>query len=170
MADQKKLELSSLEDLFVEQLQDLYDAEKRQLTLFPKLAAAASASQLQAAFEQHLEETTGQIARLEVAFRDLGKEPRREACEAMKGLIKEAEKLLDACGEEHLKDAALIAAAQRIEHYELAGYGTARSFAAQLSHHETARLLKLTLDEEAAANRSLTKLAETWVNLQAAAS
>jgi ferritin-like metal-binding protein YciE len=162
------MELSTLEDLFVEQLQDLYDAENRLVDALPKMVEAASAKQLKDAFQSHLRETEEQVSRLERAFDALGREAKRESCEAMKGLIKEGEKMVEAKGDESVKDAALIAAAQRIEHYEMAGYGAARSIASQLGHHEIASLLQKTLDEEGNADKSLTKVAESWVNVQAA--
>jgi len=160
-------ELNSLDDLFVDQLQDLYDAEQRLTDALPKMADAADAEELKTAFTSHLRETEGHITRLEQIFRDLGLEPVREACEAMKGLIKEGSTMVDAKGDSHVKDAALIAAAQRIEHYEMAGYGTARSFANRLGHTHAAQLLQQTLDEEKSADTELTEIAEKSVNAMA---
>lgn len=154
----------SLEDLFCEQLEDLYDAEKRLTHAIPKMADAAESAELKNAFKHHLSETEGHVKRLEQAFQQLGKSPSREACEAMKGLITEGEEMVQAKGDAHVKDAALIAAAQRVEHYEMAGYGTARNFAERLGRTEIAQLLQQTLDEEKAADKKLTDIAEQLVN------
>ncbi len=167
MALFSSMELTNLQDLFVEQLQDLYDAENRLVDALPKMLDAATDKQLKAAFKDHLKETKQHVSRLETAFQQLGCDAKRESCEAMKGLIKEGEKMVDAKGDPAVKDAALIAAAQRVEHYEMAGYGTARSFADQLGHHQIAQLLQQTLDEEGNANKTLSKVAESWVNIHA---
>jgi ferritin-like metal-binding protein YciE len=161
-------EFNSLDDLLVDQLYDLYDAEHRMTSALPKMAQAAANPQLRSAFEQHLTETKGQINRLEQAFQRLGKSPQRETCEAMKGLISEGEEMVSATGDDSVKDAALIAAAQRVEHYEIAGYGTARSLAQQLGRSDVANLLQETLDEEGATDKRLTQIAESAVNRQAA--
>ena len=161
-------ELSTLDDLFMDQIQDLYDAEKRLVDALPKMAEAAQSPELKSAFQNHLTETKGQVNRLESVFKRLGKEASRESCEAMKGLIKEGEQVVDAKGDPAVKDAALIAAAQRVEHYEIAGYGTARTFAQQLGHTDLAQLLQETLDEEGNADKKLTQIAESSTNLQAA--
>ena len=161
------LELNTLEDLFVEQIEDLYDAEKRLTSALPEMEKAATNPQLKDAFRSHLRETEGQVARLESIFRTLGRDPSRETCEAMKGLIKEGSDIVNAKGDTSVKDAALIAAAQRVEHYEIAGYGSARTFAQRLGHTDAARLLQETLDEEAAADKKLTAIANGNVNIQA---
>jgi ferritin-like metal-binding protein YciE len=161
-------EFSTLDDLFLEQIQDLYDAKNRLVDALPKMAKAASSTELKSAFERHLTETKGQVNRLESVFERLGKDPNRESCEAMKGLIKEGEQVVDAKGDAAVKDAALIAAAQRVEHYEIAGYGAARSFAQQLGHSDLANLLQQTLNEEGNANKKLSEIAEKSANLQAA--
>ena len=161
-------EFNSLEDLFCHQIEDLYDAEKRLTQALPKMADAASSPQLKSAFQEHLRETEGQVKRLEQIFQQCGKEPSRETCEAMKGLIKEGEEMLEAQGDEQVRDAALIAAAQRVEHYEISGYGTARALAEQLGKTEAAQLLQQTLDEEGGADKKLTQIATSHVNLQAA--
>jgi ferritin-like metal-binding protein YciE len=163
-------EFNSLDDLLVEQLHDLYDAEYRITDALPKMAEAAGNAQLKSAFQQHLTETKGQINRLERVFRQLGKEPQRESCEAMKGIVAEGEEMVSAKGDMAVKDAALIAAAQRVEHYEIAGYGTARSLARQLGRSDVANLLQETLDEEGAADKKLTQIAESMVNARAARS
>lgn len=160
-------ELNSLEDLFEQQLGDLYDTEQRLISALPKMAKAAHSSNLKHAFTEHLEETKRQANRLEQIFQQLGKKPKRETCEAMKGLVSEGEEMIQAKGDEDVKDAALIAAAQRVEHYEMAGYGTARTFAQRLGHQQAAELLQQTLDEEKHADQLLTKIAEQSVNIKA---
>jgi ferritin-like metal-binding protein YciE len=160
-------EFNSLEELFCHELGDLYDAESRLVSALPKMADAACASELKKAFQSHLRETENHVARLENIFELLGKKPERETCDAMKGLIKEGESMIKAKGDDCVKDAALIAAAQRVEHYEMAGYGTARAFAEQLGHSQIARLLETTLEEEKAADQKLTQIAEAGVNTQA---
>jgi ferritin-like metal-binding protein YciE len=162
--------LDSFETLFLDQLHDLYDAEKRLCDALPKMAEAAHAMELQSAFRQHLHETEEHVIRLERIFRELGHQPERETCEAMKGLVREGDMVIDASGEPAVKDAALIASAQRVEHYEIAGYGTARTFAEYLGHTFAAEQLQLTLDEEKATDVVLTEIAERWVNLQATTS
>lgn len=157
-----------LEDLLIDQLQDLYDAENRLVDALPKMAEAASAQELKTAFEQHLAETKGQVNRLDQAFNSLGHGAERKTCEAMKGLIKEGEEVISAEGDSGIKDAALIAAAQRVEHYEMAGYGAARNFAQRLGRSDVAQLLQDTLDEEGKADHKLTEIAEHGVNVQAA--
>ena len=162
-------EFNSFQDLFVDQLEDLYDAEQRLTQALPKMSDAANSNQLKQAFRQHLTETQGHVSRLETIFRQLGTDPKRETCQAMKGLISEGEEIVDAKGDPAIKDAALIAAAQRVEHYEISGYGTARSFALRLGRTEAANLLQQTLEEEKAADQKLNQIAEGSVNLQASA-
>jgi ferritin-like metal-binding protein YciE len=157
----------SLNDLFVDQLEDLYDAETRLVDALPRMAQAANSATLRQAFEEHLTETRTHVQRLEEIFVHLGKEPKGETCAAMKGLISEGEEMADAEGDADVRDAALIAAAQRVEHYEIAGYGTARTFAQHLGHHEVAQILQNTLAEESEADETLTQIAESSVNLQA---
>jgi len=164
------IELNSFDDLFVEQLQDLYDAEQRLTKALPKMADAAHSTSLKAAFQDHFRQTEGHVSRLERVFRMLGKSAEGKTCEAMKGLIKEGEEAISAKGKADVKDAALIAAAQRVEHYEMAGYGCARTFADRLGRRDAAQLLQETLDEEAAADKKLTTLAEQSINPKAAAS
>ena len=157
----------NLNDLLLGQIQDLYDAEQRLCDGLAEMAEAATTPALRAAFNLHLNETKGHVRRLEQVFGMLGVEPRRETCDAMKGLLKEGKSVVDAQGDDAVRDAGLIAAAQRVEHYEIAGYGTARSFARQLGLEEAANLLQQTLDEEGAADRKLTEIAESSVNAQA---
>jgi ferritin-like metal-binding protein YciE len=161
------LELDSFETLFTEQLQDLYDAEQRLVKALPKMAQAAHNSSLRSAFEDHLRETKNHVTRLERVFHAMGKQATTKTCEAMKGLVEEGSEAIDATGDPNVKDAALIAAAQRVEHYEMAGYGTARTFAERLGKRDAARLLQETLDEEGAADRKLTQIAEAVVNPRA---
>jgi ferritin-like metal-binding protein YciE len=158
---------NSMETLFVDQLQDLYDAEQRLTKALPKVADAAHNPGLKAAIQQHLRETQGHVNRLERVFQMVGQSPKAETCDAMKGLISEGERVINATGDPNVKDAALIAAAQRVEHYEIAGYGTARTFAHRLGKPEAARLLQETLDEEGATDKKLTQLAEQSINPKA---
>jgi ferritin-like metal-binding protein YciE len=160
-------EFRSLDDLFLNQLEDLYDAENRIVKALPKMIDAASTPELKQAFEFHVTQTHDHVDRLRSIFTQLGRQPEGETCEAMKGLLREAEGMIEARGDATVKDAALIAAAQRIEHYEIAGYGTARSLAMHLGHTEAARLLQTTLEEEHQADRTLTEIAETEVNARA---
>ena len=160
-------QLNSMEDLFLDQVQDLYDAEQRLVKALPKMAEAAYSSQLKAAFQQHLRETENQVSRLEKVFKLIGKDAKSKTCQAMKGLVEEGQEAIDAEGNPNVKDAALIAAAQRVEHYEIAGYGTARTFAQQIGKSDAARLLQETLEEEAATDKKLTNLAEQSINVHA---
>ncbi len=160
-------ELNTLDDLLMLELNDLYDAEKRIVEALPEMAEAASSPALKQAFQQHLQETHRHVSRLEQAFVDLGRAAGKHTCDAMKGLIKEGSEIVDAVGSQHVKDAALIGAAQRVEHYEMAGYGTARTFAEHLGHTNVARLLQMTLDEERKTDERLTELAEENINIKA---
>jgi ferritin-like metal-binding protein YciE len=151
---------NSLKDLFVEQLRDLYDAEHQISRALPKMANAASSNELKEAFNMHLDQTRTQIQRLERIFSDLGMAPQGENCEAMQGIIKEGDHVINAQGDPNVKDAALITAAQRVEHYEIAGYGSVRTYAKELGYNDAADLLQKTLDEEGNTDSKLTKLAE----------
>jgi ferritin-like metal-binding protein YciE len=162
-----RTELNSLEDLLVEQVRDLYDAEHRLVEALPNMADAATSSNLKTAFLQHLDQTRNHVARLEQVFNSLGVEPKRETCAAMKGLVSEGSEVIRAEGNPAVRDAALIAAAQRVEHYEMAGYGSARTFAQQLGFIEVAALLQSILDEEGAADKALTELAVRKINQDA---
>lgn len=154
------MKLNTMKDLFVDQLRDLYSAEDQLTKALPKMAQAASSSDLQKAFRDHLNETQHQKQRLEQIFADMGMSPQGETCQAMQGLIKEGEDIINTQADSSVKDAALIAAAQRVEHYEMAGYGTVRTFADELGFSDAKSLLQTTLDEEGAANKKLTSLAE----------
>ncbi|MEZ4711802.1 MAG: ferritin-like domain-containing protein [Caldilineaceae bacterium] len=154
------MQLNTMKDLFVDQLRDLYSAEDQLTRALPKMAQAASSSDLQNAFRDHLRETQDQKQRLEQIFSGLGISPQGHTCQAMQGLIKEGEEIINAQANAQVKDAALIAAAQRVEHYEMAGYGTVRTFADELGFDDAKSLLQTTLDEEGSANKKLTSLAE----------
>jgi ferritin-like metal-binding protein YciE len=151
--------IRTFEDLFVDEIKDLYDAEHQLTKALPKMAKAATSSELKSAFESHLKETEGHIKRLEQVFEGLGKKPTRKTCAAMKGLVEEGSEVIDEEMDPEVKDAALIGAAQRVEHYEMAGYGTVRTFAHLLGHHDLEAILQSTLDEEGAADEKLTKIA-----------
>jgi ferritin-like metal-binding protein YciE len=158
------MKIETLQDLFIDELRDLYDAEKQLIKALPKMASAASSLQLRTAFESHLRETEAQATRLERIFEQLGEKPTGQSCDAMKGLIKEGDKLVGNVDESPLRDAGLIGAANRVEHYEMAAYGTARTFAEMLGYNEAAQLLEQTLQEEKQADRKLTEIAEQMVN------
>ena len=162
------LKLDSVHDLLIAELRDLHDAEKHLVEALPKMAEAASSTELRDAFSHHLEETRRHLTRLDEMFKNLDEKPSGETCEAMKGLIKEGEHFIHAKGEPEVRDAGLIGAAQRVEHYEMAGYGTARTLATRLGFHDIAKTLQATLDEEGAADRKLTSIAEGNVNPTAA--
>jgi ferritin-like metal-binding protein YciE len=158
--------LETLRDLYLNELRDLYSAETQLLVALPIMADAATSSQLKEAFTAHLEETEIHVSRLEEIFEALGEEP----CKAMEGLIAEGEDYVKASGDRDVRDAGLIGSAQRVEHYEIAGYGTARTLATRLGESEAADKLQTTLDEEGEADRKLTAIAESEVNAEAAAS
>ena len=160
------MKLESLHDVFVDELKDIYNAEGQLTKALPKMAKAASSEELQTAFEDHLEETKGQIERLEKIFKQLKVSPKGKKCKAMEGLIEEGKEIIDADGEDAVKDAALIAGAQKVEHYEIASYGTLRTFAKLLGLDDAADLLQETLDEEAGADEKLTQLAQN-INAEA---
>lgn len=162
------LTLDNLHALLVQQLEDLYSAEDQLVSALPKMADAAFNPELKSAFETHLQETRHQKDRLERAFQMLGHEPTSEKCQAMAGLISEGKQIINASGDPEVKDAALVAAAQRVEHYEMAGYGCARTFARHLQRDDVASLLHETLEEEAHADELLTEIAERSINPQAA--
>lgn len=153
--------IQSLDDLFVHELKDVYDAEHQVVNALPKMAKAANASDLQSAFEEHLEQSKGHIDRLKQVFDLLNRKPTRETCDGMKGLIEEGQKMLEEDMSDEVRDAALIAAAQRVEHYEMAGYGTLRTYAHLLGHAEAAQLLQQILDEEEITDKKLSQLANS---------
>lgn len=151
--------LGSLNDVLQEQIEDLYSAETQLVQALPKVAAAAHSDELQKAFNEHLEETRGHVQRLEEIMSELGSTSSSKHCKGMAGLIAEGDEIIGETGDPAAKDAALIAAAQRIEHYEIASYGTARTLASELGLDSASDLLDQTLDEEANADKLLTKIA-----------
>ena len=159
--------MRTLEDAYVDLLKDLYSAEKQLIKALPKMAKNASSSDLQKAFQDHLRQTEGQVERIERIFSDMDGSPRGKKCVGMEGLIEEGNELLKEDTEPEVLDAGLIAAAQKVEHYEIAGYGTARAWAERLGYDKAARLLQQTLDEESMANEKLTQIAESHVNMEA---
>lgn len=162
------MKAENLRDLLVEELKDLYSAENQLTKALPKVAKAASDAQLKKAIEHHLKETEGHVERLETIFEKLGKSPKGKTCAGMKGLIEEADERMKEGGEEATLDAGLIADAQRVEHYEISAYGSARTFAQLLGEREIAKLLEETLGEEKAADAKLNSLAE-GINVEAKA-
>jgi len=161
------MELNSLQDLFVEDLKDLYSAETQLTKALPKMAKAATDPDLKQAFQTHLAETEVQIERLEKILEELDESPKGKKCKAMEGLIEEGKELMDEDAEPEVLDAGLIGAAQKVEHYEIAGYGTVRTYAQMLGNDEAARLLQQTLDEEGMTDKKLTKLAMQCINVEA---
>jgi ferritin-like metal-binding protein YciE len=157
----------TLEDLLIETLRDTYNAEKQLVKALPKMAKAASSDELRAAFEDHLEVTREQVTRLEKVFKELGVPVRGKHCVAMEGLIEEGRELMEEDHDPEIMDAGLIAAAQKVEHYEIAAYGTVRTWAEMLGHRRAAQLLRESLDEESETDEKLTQLAMTTVNLEA---
>lgn len=151
--------MDTLRELLIDELQDLYNAESQLTKALPKMAKAATNPKLKAGFEEHLEQTLGQVERLEQCFEILGEKAKGKTCHAMKGLIEEGKEAIDEDGSDSVRDAQLIGAAQRVEHYEMAAYGTARAFAQALGEGEVADLLQETLDEEGDTNKKLTSLA-----------
>ena len=157
----------SLKDLYVDELKDLYSAEKQLLKALPRMAKNATNPQLKEAFTNHLSETEGHVERLEHVFELLGERPGGKKCVGMEGLIEEAKELLEEDPEEEVLDAGLISKAQHVEHYEMAGYGVVRTYARQLGFGDQAELLQRTLEEEGKADKLLTQIAVMAVNVQA---
>jgi ferritin-like metal-binding protein YciE len=156
-----KGKVTTLHQLFLEQLKDLYSAETQLIEALPEMAEAAHSPELRQGFETHLEETKEHARRIEQIFNSLNEgDPTGKTCQAMKGLIKEGKETISEDATPQVKDAALIAAAQRVEHYEIAGYGTVRTYADIMGHTEAVQLLQATLDEEAATNDKLTAASE----------
>jgi ferritin-like metal-binding protein YciE len=162
--------IETLQDLFLEEIKDLYNAENQLVKALPKMAKAANSPELKAAFQSHLEETKGQVERLTQVFEELGKPAKGKTCVAMKGLIEEGSELISEDAEPHVKDAGLIVAAQKVEHYEIASYGSLCTFAELLGLKSAKKLLGQTLSEEEAADEKLTQVAEGLVNQEALAS
>jgi len=163
------MKVESLHDAFEDELKDMLSAEKQLLKALPKMAKAASNEDLAAGFEEHLEQTKGHVERLEKIFETLGKTPRAKKCKAMEGLIEEGSELMEKDAAPEVMDALLIAAGQKVEHYEIATYGTLVAWARRLDMNEAADLLHQTLDEEKETDVKLTELAEAGVNASAEA-
>lgn len=161
------MKINSLRDVYVHELKDLYSAEKQLVRALPKLAKAAANKELADGFEQHFHQTEEHVNRLEKILTKLGESTRGEKCPAMEGLIEEGANVISEGGVAEVKDALLISAAQRVEHYEIAGYGSARTFAEMLGEKEAAKVLQQTLDEEAETDKRLTQIAESAVNVHA---
>jgi ferritin-like metal-binding protein YciE len=159
--------LNSLDDLLVHELQDIYHAEGQILKALPKMAKAATHPELQGAFEEHLEQTEGQVERLDQAFKLLGVPAKGRKCEGMAGLIEEGKKMMEEDAEPSVMDAALIAAAQKIEHYEIASYGCVCTYAEMLGYDQVHDLLGQNLEEEELTDEKLTALAESVINIEA---
>ncbi|MFL6293486.1 MAG: ferritin-like domain-containing protein [Thermoanaerobaculia bacterium] len=161
------MKLESLKDLYLEQLKDLYSAETQLVEALPKMAEGATSPDLRRGFTEHLRQTEEHVRRLERIFSDLGENPKGHTCEGMKGLIKEGDEMMKMRGEASVLDAGLIACAQRVEHYEIAGYGTVRTYAELLGKNDHVSLLERTLQEEEETDERLTELAESHVNEEA---
>lgn len=160
------MNLDTLRDLFVDELKDLYSAEHQLLKALPKMAKAASSKELKRAFESHLKETKTQVERLQQVFTGLDLSPKGKKCKAMEGLVEEGAEWMKEDADPDVMDAGLIAAAQRVEHYEMAGYGCVRTYAQLLGETKAAKLLQTTLDEEGAADKKLTQIAKR-INVEA---
>lgn len=158
------MKLASLQELYVKELQDLYSAENQILKALPKMTKAASSPKLQEALQAHLGQTKTHVERLDQVFERLDKSPKGEKCKGMEGLLAEGNEILEEDGEPSVLDAALIASAQRVEHYEMAGYGCVRTYANLLGDRDAASLFQKTLDEEKVADRTLTQIAEKHIN------
>ena len=161
------MEQNSLRELYIEELKDLYSAENQLLKAIPKMAKASESDELRKGFEQHLEQTRGHVGRLEKIFNNLGESPKGKKCKGMEGLITEGGEMIEEHDESEMRDAGLISAAQRVEHYEIAGYGCVKTYATLLGEDEAAALLGQTLQEEKDTDQKLTQLAEQ-INVEAA--
>jgi ferritin-like metal-binding protein YciE len=159
--------MDNMQDLYLHELKDIYNAEKQILQALPKMAKAANHESLRKAFEEHQQVTEEQVRRLETIFDDLGEKATGKKCKGMEGLIEEGEEVLEEDADPDVRDAAMIAAAQRVEHYEIAAYGTARTYAKHLGFDNHVELLQRTLDEESETDQKLTRLAESRINRDA---
>lgn len=162
------MEMKTLKELLVDELKDLYSAEKQITKALPKMAKTADSEQLKAAFKEHLAQTEEHVKRLEQIFEELDESPRGKKCKGMEGVLAEGKEIMEEDAEPDVKDAGMIAAAQHVEHYEIAGYGCVRTYANLLGMKKAVKLLEKTLEEEKQTDQKLTKLAEA-INLQAAA-
>jgi ferritin-like metal-binding protein YciE len=161
------MENNSLRELYIEELRDIYDAENQLVKALPKMAEAATSEELRSGFEEHLDQTRGHVQRLEQIFADLGAKATGKKCKGMKGLVSEGKEAIDDDFEGDVKDSELISAAQRVEHYEIAAYGTVRTYAEILGDQSGVSLLEKTLEEEKATDEKLTELAQS-INVKAA--
>ncbi len=161
------MKLNNLNDLFIHELKDVYNAEQQIMKALPKMMEMCSSQDLKNAFQTHLRETETQIQRLEQVFQTIGEKPTGEKCKAMEGIIREAEDMMSEKADADVMDAALIASAQRVEHYEIAGYGTLCTYAKQLGAQDALQLLHMTLEEEKKTDQLLTTIAESKINLRA---
>lgn len=159
--------IETMDDLFLDELRDLYDAEKQLTKALPKMAKASVSGTLRSAFEEHLTQTEGHVQRLEQIFELLGEKGSGKTCAAMKGLIKEGDEIAGDTENTAVRDAGIIVAAQKVEHYEISGYGSARNHAQLLGHQEAVSLLEATLSEEKQADRKLNGIAESSANQEA---
>jgi len=162
------MKMTTLEDLYIEELRDIYSAENQIIKALPKMAKAAGSPELKAAFQEHLAQTRIQVERLDKIFTKISKKATGKKCKAMEGLIEEGKELLEMEAEPDVRDAALISAAQKVEHYEIAAYGCVRTWAGMLGRDKDATLLQETLGEEGETDKRLTELAESMVNAAAA--
>ncbi|PYI57888.1 MAG: ferritin-like domain-containing protein [Verrucomicrobia bacterium] len=161
------MKLETLKDLYIHELKDLYSAEKQIIKALPKMVKAATSKQLAAGFQEHFEQTKEHAARLEKILTSHDESTRGPKCEGMEGVIKEGDEMIEEDAEDEVRDAGLIAAAQRVEHYEMAGYGCARTYAELLGDRDSAQLLQTTLTEESDTDKKLTKLAKSVINVAA---
>lgn len=161
------MKLESLQDLYLSELKDLYSAEDQIIKALPKMIEKAEAPELRTALQNHLEETRGHVARLEQVFQMHGEDAKKVKCKGMEGVLDEGSEMVGKDATPAVRDAAIISSCQRVEHYEMAAYGTVRTYAEQLGHQRAAVLLKETLDEEVAADKKLTQIATKRVNVQA---
>jgi ferritin-like metal-binding protein YciE len=161
------MDMTSLQDLYVDELRDLLSAENQIIKALPRMAKRATNPDLQQAFEEHLDQSKTHVERLNQIFDSLGQKPRAKKCKGIEGIIEEGKEFMDEADSEEVMDAGLIAAAQRVEHYEMAAYGTVRTYAQLLGEDQAARLLQQTLDEEGDTDKKLTELAMNGINVQA---
>ncbi|MGC1686044.1 MAG: ferritin-like domain-containing protein [Candidatus Acidiferrales bacterium] len=160
------MEQNSLKELYIHELKDLYNAENQLVKALPKMAKAAESDELRKGFEEHLEQTRGHVSRLETIFKGLDESPKGKKCKGMEGLIEEGSEMISEHDESEMRDAGLISAAQRVEHYEIAGYGCVKTYASLLGFDDAVKLLEQTLEEEKETDQKLTELAEN-INVEA---
>jgi len=161
------MEAQTLRELYVDELKDIFSAESQILQALPKMVQSATAPNLKKGFQDHLEQSRGHVQRLEQIFKELDEKPGNKKCKGMEGLLKEGEEVMTKLTDPEVRDAALISAAQRVEHYEMAAYGTVRTYAKTLGEREASQTLQTTLDEEGETDKKLTRLAEHGINVKA---